>query len=641
MYNFYGEIVAILLFMLVIFSIFYKKLYVLDTTIIVIQIAVLGIIGAILNILASNPNLSNTTSLIITSIYLIIRNFIILYYVYYIMKTLRIDWVLKKNKCFSILYFLPYSIFIISIIINLFTKFMFSIESNILVTGNWFILLGISTFSYFILILTLLVILRRHYTNEKTVVTIINILIVTITIVLQSSIKTIYIEMFGVAITSLFLIIIIENPEERIDVQTNCKKNYAYTHDLVIDFSYKRVFPTIILWMKDYNRITNIVTIDELIKIKRQYTKKLKEILKMTKLKGDIYYNNDGKYSIIIDYDDYDKISTFIEHYNILIDSKPICSDIPSSIIKTNICVILCNKDITDYNFMITFSYLKGINFSNSNYVYYKDIEKNTREKFDLLSKMPKLIDEGFKNNRFEVFYQPIINTSNNKFESAEALIRLKGDNNKYYSPTLFIPICEENGDILKIGELVFRCVCEFIKSSDFETLGLKYIEINVSPKQLMDINFAKNIISITKFYNIDPKYINLEITETYSLSDDDIAYKNIYELKEFGFSFSLDDYGTGYSNIRHVLSLPINLVKIDKSFVKEINNIKMKPIVEKTISMFNISNIKVLVEGIEDVSEVNFFKKLGCEYIQGFYYSKPIKLDDFIKFIKENKKDK
>lgn len=183
---------------------------------------------------------------------------------------------------------------------------------------------------------------------------------------------------------------------------------------------------------------------------------------------------------------------------------------------------------------------------------------------------MPKKILDALKKDQFEVFYQPIYNVKTESFETAEALIRLK-ESDKYISPDIFIPIAEEVGSIDQIGEFVYKSVCLFTKSKIFDELGLKYIEVNVSPKQIINKNFASNFINIARGLDIDPKKINFEITESAAFIDYEVVNANIEELKDFGFTFSLDDYGTGYSNMKRILEMPIQIIKIDKVIVDEI----------------------------------------------------------------------
>ena len=186
------------------------------------------------------------------------------------------------------------------------------------------------------------------------------------------------------------------------------------------------------------------------------------------------------------------------------------------------------------------------------------------------------------------------------------------------------------------IKRTVLEEVIKFTATEEFRRLGIDYIEINLSAMQCLRADLADEIISLVQKYDVDPKYINLEITETAVDYDPSITDSNINKLDEMGFTFSLDDYGTGYSNIRRVVSLPISLVKIDKSLVDEMDNPQMWTVITNTVNMLKNMNKEILVEGVEDARTVEKFTELGCDYIQGFYFSKPLPEKDFVEFIKK-----
>jgi EAL domain-containing protein (putative c-di-GMP-specific phosphodiesterase class I) len=260
----------------------------------------------------------------------------------------------------------------------------------------------------------------------------------------------------------------------------------------------------------------------------------------------------------------------------------------------------------------------------------------NTRE-FKVANGIDEIINKGIANNKFEMFYQPIYSVKEKRFTSAEALIRLFDEKYGMISPGLFIPAAEESGAIHQIGDFVLDDVCRFISASDFNILGLDYIEINLSVAQCVEANLSRKIIGILDKYHVDVKQINLEITETAVAYDTETSGRNIKELVEAGISLSLDDYGTGYSNIKRVTELPIDIVKLDKSLVDEMDNPMMWVAISNTVNMLQDMGMKILVEGVEEEREFNKFVELGCDYIQGYYFSRPLPEAEFLKFIKKS----
>lgn len=235
------------------------------------------------------------------------------------------------------------------------------------------------------------------------------------------------------------------------------------------------------------------------------------------------------------------------------------------------------------------------------------------------------------------MYYQPIYSVNEQRFNSAEALLRLKDDKYGFISPEIFIPAAEKSGAIHKIGAFVLDEVCRFIASEEYKALQLDYIEINLSVAQCMQNDLANQVLETIDKYKITPDQINLEITETAASYSQKTMLENLSVLSDAGISFSLDDFGTGYSNMRRIASLPLHLVKLDKSFADMGENPKLQIILQNTIQMIKAMNMKIVVEGIETEKLVQQFSDLQCEYIQGYYYSKPIPKEEFVDFIKES----
>lgn len=246
-------------------------------------------------------------------------------------------------------------------------------------------------------------------------------------------------------------------------------------------------------------------------------------------------------------------------------------------------------------------------------------------------------ITEALAEDRVEVFMQPIYSIQEKAFTSAEALVRIRKKDGELLSPGVFIPVAEENGQILELGERVFEKVCQFLKSTDTARFGVKYIEINLSVVQCEKTDLFERLMSIIEKNEVDPKMINLEITETATIEAQKILLMNMSRLIKAGFTFSLDDFGKGESNLMYVVQMPVSIIKIDydlsKSFFK---SLRAKHVVRAIISMAHDMNLKVVAEGIETEEEAAGMQQEGVDYIQGFYYSKPLPLPEYIKFIDE-----
>lgn len=248
-----------------------------------------------------------------------------------------------------------------------------------------------------------------------------------------------------------------------------------------------------------------------------------------------------------------------------------------------------------------------------------------------------QLINEALQEDRLEVWYQPIFSTKRQRFTAAEALVRMRDRDGKLIPPNKFIGIAEQNGSILQLGETVFRKVCRFMHENNPMTYGIKYIEVNLSMVQCAYSNLAKDYISVMEEYEITPDLINLEITESASTNAKKVLLENMRELMEYGVNFSLDDFGTGQSNLDYIADMPVEIVKFDKGMTNAyFENGKTKYIMDAATNMIKGMNLKIVSEGIETEEQYNVMKDMGINYIQGYYFSRPLPEDEFMEFIKK-----
>ena len=246
-----------------------------------------------------------------------------------------------------------------------------------------------------------------------------------------------------------------------------------------------------------------------------------------------------------------------------------------------------------------------------------------------------ELIEDALKNDRVEVFYQPFYNVKESRFNVAEALVRIRRENGDIVPPGEFIPVAEESGQIIPLGIRVFEKVCKFLARGEAQKYGLDQIEINVSAAQFDYENPAKFIFDYMEKYKIDPKWINLEITETAAAQNRDIMIRNMMRLIEKEVSFSLDDFGTGRSNIDYFVNMPVKTIKFDYTFTRSFfNNEKTKHVLTGMVDILHKIGMDVVAEGIETKEQMMVMQDMGVEYIQGFYYSKPIPEEDFLSFL-------
>lgn len=246
-----------------------------------------------------------------------------------------------------------------------------------------------------------------------------------------------------------------------------------------------------------------------------------------------------------------------------------------------------------------------------------------------------QLIIDAINNDRVDVFYQPIFSTDKQRITSAEALVRIWDNDGKLVMPGSFIDIAEESGMILRLGEIVFEKVCSFIKKNSLERYGLHYIEVNLSVVQCAYDYLATDYIKIMDKYGVDPRFINLEITESASTNAKKTLLENMNALMGYGVSFSLDDFGTGQSNLNYIVDMPVEIVKFDKSMTNAyFENRKAKYVMDAAIHMIHGMGLKIVSEGIETEEQYRAMEDLGISHIQGYYFSRPLPEKEFVEFL-------
>lgn len=242
------------------------------------------------------------------------------------------------------------------------------------------------------------------------------------------------------------------------------------------------------------------------------------------------------------------------------------------------------------------------------------------------------------KEDRIEVFYQPIFSTREKRFVSAEALVRMRDREGKMVPPGAFISVAEANGKILPLGEIVFDKVCRLFTKEGLEQYGLHYIEVNLSVVQCGYSGLADDYISIMEKHQIDPGYINLEITESASMAAKKTLLENMRRLMEYGVCFSLDDFGTGQSNLNYIVDMPVNIVKFDREMSQAFfRDEKAKYVMNAAMQMIHGMKLKIVSEGIETEEQYLAMEELDIDYIQGYYFSKPLPEAEFITFLQKN----
>ena len=249
-------------------------------------------------------------------------------------------------------------------------------------------------------------------------------------------------------------------------------------------------------------------------------------------------------------------------------------------------------------------------------------------------------MSDALENHEFVPYYQPKYDVKTNKPVGAEALARWIHPTKGFISPGVFIPIFEKNGFISKLDFYIWECVCKQLKEWKDSGVPLFPVSVNVSRVNLYNPNLAKIIIELTKKYDVDPKYFNIEITESV-YTDKNIMIDEVTNLlRSNGFTILMDDFGSGYSSLNVLKDVQVDVLKMDMMFMfKAKYDGRAETIISSVIRMAKWLNIPVIAEGVDKAEQVDFLRSVGCDFIQGFYYAKPMPAKDYEKLISDQEK--
>ncbi|WP_294448671.1 EAL domain-containing protein [uncultured Ruminococcus sp.] len=268
------------------------------------------------------------------------------------------------------------------------------------------------------------------------------------------------------------------------------------------------------------------------------------------------------------------------------------------------------------------------------NYAFYDDkMRLSLENEQNIINEM----SDALENHEFVPYYQPKYDVKTNKPVGAEALARWIHPTKGFISPGVFIPIFEKNGFISKLDLYIWECVCKQLKEWKDRGVPLFPVSVNVSRVNLYNPNLSKIIIELTKKYDVDPKYFNIEITESVYTDKNILIDEMTNQLRSNGFTILMDDFGSGYSSLNVLKDIQVDVLKMDMMFMfKAKYEGRAETIISSVIRMAKWLNIPVIAEGVDKAEQVDFLRSVGCDFIQGFYFAKPMPAKDYEKLISE-----
>ncbi|QOV11099.1 EAL domain-containing protein [Viridibacillus arvi] len=262
---------------------------------------------------------------------------------------------------------------------------------------------------------------------------------------------------------------------------------------------------------------------------------------------------------------------------------------------------------------------------------YFDELQTDSKRVLLLDNELRKAIE----NDSFELHYQPKVSVTTGEIVGVEALVRWQNEKLGFVSPGEFIPYAEETGLIIPISECIINRACQDYLKLKSQNIKNMPIALNISSIHFHQSNFIESITQILERNNCPAHYFEIELTERTVMNSEKETIRKLVLLKQLGFKLSIDDFGTGYSSLSYLVQFPLNYLKIDRSFIQHICSLDDKQaVVDAIIQMAHRLHMKVIAEGVEQREQVQLLRKMGCDMIQGYYYSKPLPLDEFTEFL-------
>jgi diguanylate cyclase (GGDEF)-like protein len=361
------------------------------------------------------------------------------------------------------------------------------------------------------------------------------------------------------------------------------------------------------------------------------YTQRLKKIDT-----GNVYisrYHDDTFALLVTGLNNFNQLNELVQQI-MSFNDKPVRLEKNELHIQTSIGLSLYPIDNDDFD-----TILKGAenalnracqNGGNQSVFYSEKMNQEAHNRLEMEQDMRKALER----EEFVVYYQPQVDTKSGIVRGMEALVRWQHPKKGLIPPFAFIPIAEETGLIKQLGAIVLREACKQTKVWNDAGIGNLRVGINLSAKQMVNADFHDEVISILDESRLPPSLLDLEITESMAVQDIDNIIAILGKFQDKGITISMDDFGTGYSALSYLRQLPLDIIKIDRSFVKDIGEGDNGSIAKAVIAVSHSLGMSVIAEGVETEVQLKFMVENNCEEIQGFYYSQPLPADEFEAFV-------
>ena len=491
----------------------------------------------------------------------------------------------------------------------------------------------------FVVGLYILIMYKKNSATERTIMLLIMIVAALVATTVEMLYPEMQIQRFVISLLLAETFFNLKNPEEQFNADTGLMGIEAFKDDMLKRFYYINHHGGDInlVLLAVHSSETFLRLLGEVNELKLRQSV-MSEITRIAD-GASVYRLSQGEYVIVTEKGERDGAEKIMNALRVRFEStfgaEAYEMEIPSSV-----CLIELPKmasDMIGLTDLIQLAVKEGRMYGRA-VIDVDSLDLSTEE---YMRKVDEKVRRAVSDGNLEVYYQPIYSIKEKKFVSAEALVRLH-DGDRFIPPDLFITVAENNGSIVEIDDYVIQQVCRMISTRNINDLGIRYIELNLSVSDMLQDDIAGKLTKITERYQVHPSQINLEITETSDDTFTGVVEANVMRLSHLGFNFSLDDFGTGYSSLSRIIMMPFDIIKLDKTIVQspftmesdyERNN--AMTLLVSSADMIKQIGAETVAEGVETTEQLNMMEELGVEFIQGYYYARPMPESDFVNAVK------
>ena len=569
-------------------------------------------------------------------VYKLSRSFTNLIYLLFLFAITRTVYRLRERNWFFLL-LIPTGLVVVAILQNLFNGSIFTVTAENGYHRGPFIWILYALSTLYGLFGVIYLIECRRFIHIGKMLALISMYALTVAgIIIQFIFPEMALEMFTTSLAFLMIILVVLRPEDQMDSAVQIYSWKAYKNELKKIIFTKQKEQIVVIRFINAGEIRNFLGEEVYYSYISLIAREIEQFSKREKIHTELYFEHPGTIYAIVDDLDY-VMSEGIPRFAEAVGEKTVIFDEAGARLLPRICYIRFPQDLKTFTDIIHLGHeFHGLVPYGQVVTAAEDVigSKN----YEIESNIDGILSSAIAGRALEMYFQPIYHVKENRFHSAEALIRLCDSRFGFIPPDIFIPAAESRGLILPIGDFVLESVFRFISEHDLKKLGIDYIEINLSVAQCLQKELPEKVRMLQTQYGVLPEQVNFEITETMYDHIGNVMEKNIRELQEMGYTFSLDDYGTGYSNIRRISQLPLKIIKLDKTIIDDMNSQDGRVIMSTTVDMMKGIHKELVAEGVEQEEDVERLRELGVDFIQGFYFARPMPQDQFLQFLNEKR---